>query len=324
MNHRHFLHIISEAIGSPVKNGVIEIPPDMGVGFLRAVQVTDKLNIIIRNYELEFPWRQKPLNRDKKVLLIAFHHILSGGLPSAQITTLEEIHIPANEKISSVIILIHADFLKEMLCYPSDTFDTSYASHISYPTHSSDFSASDSLLQAITSGDQSFFLEELLSPRIQDVAKEMVNAQPPLPLQSLFFRAKAEELIYLLIAELLKRNEPAFGSINIEDAKMIYQVKGKLLATLETAPQMSELTKFAGMSESKLQRLFKQVFGSTIYNYYQCFRMKAAAQLIREEGLSISEAGYRMGFSNLSHFTRLFESHIGVKPKKYAQAKSRE
>jgi len=49
--------------------------------------------------------------------------------------------------------------------------------------------------------------------------------------------------------------------------------------------------------------------------------MKKAAYLIKEENLSVSEAGYRMGFSNLSHFITLFEMHNGIKPKKYSAIK---
>jgi AraC-like DNA-binding protein len=76
------------------------------------------------------------------------------------------------------------------------------------------------------------------------------------------------------------------------------------------------------MSASKLKRLFKQIFGDSIYSYYQIYRMKEAAYLIKQEGLSISDVGYRLGFSNLSHFSRLFETHIGSKPKKYSSART--
>ncbi|MBT2622581.1 helix-turn-helix domain-containing protein [Chryseobacterium sp. ISL-6] len=55
-----------------------------------------------------------------------------------------------------------------------------------------------------------------------------------------------------------------------------------------------------------------------IYDYYQHLRMKEAARLLRDEKLSVSEAGYQMGFENLSHFSRVFEKHIGQKPKKYS------
>ncbi|MBE4948012.1 helix-turn-helix transcriptional regulator [Chryseobacterium culicis] len=72
------------------------------------------------------------------------------------------------------------------------------------------------------------------------------------------------------------------------------------------------------MSVSKLVKLFRQVFGDSIYNYFQTLRMQEAARLLREEQLSVSEAGYQLGFSNLSHFSRIFEKHIGMKPKKYS------
>jgi len=72
------------------------------------------------------------------------------------------------------------------------------------------------------------------------------------------------------------------------------------------------------MSESKMQRLFKQIFGNTIYNYHQFLRVQEAARLIKDEHMSVSEAGYKLNFSNLSYFSRLFEKHIGQKPKKYS------
>jgi AraC-like DNA-binding protein len=82
-------------------------------------------------------------------------------------------------------------------------------------------------------------------------------------------------------------------------------------------PQLNALAKMAGMSETKMKQLFKQVFGDTIYNYYQNERMHEAGFLLKHAGYSVSETGYRLGFSNLSHFSRLFEKHYGVTPKKY-------
>ncbi|WP_299780834.1 helix-turn-helix transcriptional regulator [uncultured Formosa sp.] len=80
------------------------------------------------------------------------------------------------------------------------------------------------------------------------------------------------------------------------------------------------LAQLAGFSESKLKRLFKQIFGNSLYDYYQVFRMKEAARLLKENKLSVSEVGYKIGFSNLSHFSRVFEKHVGLKPKKYSMS----
>jgi AraC-like DNA-binding protein len=88
---------------------------------------------------------------------------------------------------------------------------------------------------------------------------------------------------------------------------------------LSQSSNITELKQIAGMNELKLRKIFTQVFGMGIFDYYQYLRMKEAARLLREEELSVSEAGYRLGFENLGHFTKVFEKHIGKKPKKYIQ-----
>ncbi len=45
--------------------------------------------------------------------------------------------------------------------------------------------------------------------------------------------------------------------------------------------------------------------------------MERAAELLRTGHYTVASVGYQLGFSNLSHFTRLFEKVMGKKPKKY-------
>ena len=222
-------------------------------------------------------------------------------LPSVQIATsgFNNELLPGRRKINSIVITVFSAYLKELLRPESE----------------------NKLLNMIIADDRSFLFEEIISPQIQAVATEIVTSAPLVALQNLFYQVKAEELIYLLFAELLKRERTTLQSLNAADVKKIFEVKDKVLAMIDTPPKLSELVSLCGMSESKLKRLFKQIFGISIYNYYQAFRMKEAAYLIKEENLSVSEAGYRVGFSNLSHFTRLFEMHNGIKPKKYSAIK---
>ena len=71
------------------------------------------------------------------------------------------------------------------------------------------------------------------------------------------------------------------------------------------------------MSAPKLRKLFKQTFGQGVFAYYQAMRMQQAARLLQEKHLSVAEVGYQLGFTNLSHFARVFEQHFGLKLKKY-------
>jgi len=310
---------LAKAIGERQENGVTYIPSTMGTGYIKGFFINPGLRLIVRQYELKDEW---VLDRgigteENKFVVIAFHNIYQSKddiknlllqpssnrkwLPSVQVATtgFNIEHLAANKKINSIVITVSIDYLKDLL-KPK---------------------MGNTLLQMITSGDQPFLFEEIISPQIQEVGAAIVTANPAITLQELYYKIKAEELIYLLFAELLKREDTMLQRLNIADIKKIYEIKDKLLSDIDTPPRLPDLVKLSGMSESKLKRLFKQIFGNSIYNYYQSFRMKKAAYLIKEENLSVSEAGYRLGFSNLSHFTRLFEAHIGIKPKKYSTGK---
>lgn len=309
----------AKAIGGKLENGVTYIPSNMGTGYIKGFIINPGLRLIVRQYELKADW---VLDRgidteENNFVMIAFHNIYQSkddiknlllqplsnrkSLPSIQVATtgFNIEYLPAHKKINSIVITVSVAYLKELL--KPKTGDT--------------------LLQMITSGNQPFLFEEIISPQIQEVGTAIITANPTKELQDLYYKIKAEELIYLLFVELLKREDTTLQRLNIADIKRIYEIRDKLLSAIDIPPRLPELVKLSGMSESKLKRLFKQIFGNSIYNYYQIFRMKKAAYLIKEENLSVSEVGYRLGFSNLSHFTRLFEAHIGVKPKKYSASK---
>lgn len=97
-----------------------------------------------------------------------------------------------------------------------------------------------------------------------------------------------------------------------------YEIQSIVLSDLSTPVKLPELAKRLGMSETKMKALFKQIFGNSIYSYYQTARMQEAAFLLKHSDYAVSEIGYRLGFSNLSHFSRLFKKHYAMTPKKYS------
>ncbi len=159
-----------------------------------------------------------------------------------------------------------------------------------------------------------FCLSDDILRTVNDIAKQ----QQPIRLASYYYKLKAMELIFYLFQSLSKREKYVPRKLNENDIKSIYKVRDKLVSSLHKPSSIAELKQIAGMNELKMRKLFTQVFGMGIYDYYQHLRMKEAARLLRDEKLSVSEVGYQMGFENLSHFTRVFEKHIGKKPKKYS------
>jgi AraC-like DNA-binding protein len=183
-----------------------------------------------------------------------------------------------------------------------------------------DSSEKSTALQSLLQNTQPLLFEQMIYPSLQKIVDEIVTGQIDETFRLFFLRIKAEELICRLLIELEKRDEKHLYPLNSRDIQTIYKVRERILEHPETPPVIKEWAAYANMSPSKLKRLFKQIFGNSIFSYYQEFRMKEAARLLKEGKLSVSDAGYELGFTNLSHFSRVFKEHTGMKPKQYSKS----
>lgn len=165
----------------------------------------------------------------------------------------------------------------------------------------------------------SFLIEEMMTDDILGTINDITKKEEPAALTSYYYKLKTMELLFYLFQSLNKREKSVHQKLSSKDIKAIYSVRDKLISSLDKPSSITMLKQVAGMNELKMRQLFTQVFGMGIYDYYQHSRMKEAARLLRDEKLSVSEVGYQMGFENLSHFSRVFEKHIGKKPKKYSK-----
>ena len=308
-----FLTGFADLLGTEVKNGILVIPDNKGKGYLRGFRLENSINMLVSFYEFNDNilakrfGDQHTLNR----ILFSFNNIFpdadsknkySGDLPSIQIFKGKlniEIFYPARTKFNSIFIGIDSDKLAKMLGLNID----------------------NEIFRNIITSEQSILFEELLSPKIQQVAMEIIQTDVPPSLTDFFFKIKAEELICLTLKELFKRENPTTHLLNQTDVQKIYKVRDTIINDIAAPPVIKELASQIGMSESKFKRLFKQIFGDSLFSYYQKFRMKEAARLLKENKMTVSEVGFKMGFSNLSHFAKVFEEHIGTKPKSFQKIK---
>ena len=161
-------------------------------------------------------------------------------------------------------------------------------------------------------------LDTLLTPELQAVLRQVTAPQPAHVLDAFFHRIKCQELLYWLLRELASRASAPTRPLHPADAAKIFRVREALLATLSQPPNLAELAQTVGLSETTMRQLFRQVFGTSPYQYYQRARLEEAARQLASQ--SVSEVGYGLGFTNLSHFARLFAQQHGLPPKKYQAA----
>lgn len=303
----------AELLGTKVEKNRVVIPEEYGKGYTAAFAFSQNIALLINNHILykKISYKSSDYSLHKNMIFFKFKNIISESeagtpegknkeLPSILISTMglnADIIIPGNTRRAEINIIVDVNYLRELI--PS--------------------SEEVPVVQNILQNKQQLMFEQIVSPALQKVADEIITENMDEPFKLFFYRVKAEELICRLLSELGKREEKRIYPLNVKDIQTLYKVKERMLRNLDTPQTIEELATFAGMSESKLKRLFKQIFGDSVFSYYQSFRMKEAARLLREEKLSVSEVGYRIGYSNLSQFSSMFEQHIGMKPKKYSQ-----
>ncbi len=294
----------------------VAFPAVFGAGSIQRFSLSPSLFVMIHQYTLtaDVRLRRRAQPGDQHIITFSFRNVIRPAalptaarplhqevslLPSVQVSSSDidlDFFFPAGSQINTIIIGIDVTLLTGLIG-PQ---------------------ARNPLIQTLLGTHQSYLYEEIGSLAVQQIATDIMAHSTTDLLLTFYLTINAQALIYQFINELLKRETTVVYPLRDDEGKSLFAVRARLVQDLGQAPGMPALTALAGMSESKLRRLFRQVFGLSLYDYYQRVRMHEAARLLREANLSVSETGYRLGFTNLSHFTRIFAKHLGQKPKQYA------
>ncbi len=79
-----------------------------------------------------------------------------------------------------------------------------------------------------------------------------------------------------------------------------------------------------GMSRTHLHRKMTALTGHSTTEFVRIQRLRRAADLLEEDGVSVSEVCYMVGFSSFSYFIKSFKRQYGINPSEYAQQKRGE
>lgn len=299
---------LAHMLGTKIVGGRLQIPEGSGSGYCAGYIFDDHIRMLIMNYKLneDLVVENPDIDIPGRMILFKFQNIISKTglqvtkMPSVLITTSSmntDTVIPIDTETDAINIEVDADYLNSL-------FGSSEKSPV---------------LQSLLENTQPLLFEQIVHPALQKIIDEIVNEQVNETFALFFLRIKAEELVCRLLMQLEERDEKHLYPLNIRDIQTIYRVREQILEHPEVPPLIANLATTANMSPSKLKRIFRQIFGNSIFSYYQAFRMKEAARLLKEGQLSVSDVGYGLGFTNLSHFSRVFKEHTGMNPKQYSR-----
>lgn len=111
----------------------------------------------------------------------------------------------------------------------------------------------------------------------------------------------------------LEQNHP-------KEAAFMQRINAQIKARLEDENFGTDaLCKAMSMSRTQLFRRMKSLIRQAPAQYIRTMRLQRAKELLETEDLTVSEAAFRTGFQNLSHFTNIFHKKYGILPSAFRQ-----
>ncbi|MGL4909289.1 MAG: helix-turn-helix transcriptional regulator, partial [Bacteroidales bacterium] len=157
---------------------------------------------------------------------------------------------------------------------------------------------------------------ELITSEIKFVLHKLfgLSEKPKIIRENLVY-AYTWELFSLFSEHFFFKRNSNFIRISKHERNKLQEVRLAILDDISTPKTIHELTQIAAMSATKLRLTFKEVYGASIYQFYQRHRMDEAKQLLETGGKSVSDVAYTIGYNHLGYFTATFKKHFGVSPK---------
>lgn len=84
---------------------------------------------------------------------------------------------------------------------------------------------------------------------------------------------------------------------------------------------IAEMQEALNMSKAQLHRKFKAITSQTPGELLRNFRLRRAAQILKQDGENVTQVAYSVGFNNLSYFAKCFKELFGVTPSVFSKKK---
>lgn len=84
---------------------------------------------------------------------------------------------------------------------------------------------------------------------------------------------------------------------------------------------VDDMAEAMGYRRSVFFKKVKLLTGQTPAEYIKNLRMNRAAEMLRDETITVAEVCYKVGISDPHYFTKVFKQQFGLSPKKYQQGK---
>jgi len=151
-----------------------------------------------------------------------------------------------------------------------------------------------------------------ITPQMHNVIYDMRNN----PFKGMMKRSYLEAKIIEMFLLQIESHKPV-RSIDLKRGEQdkVVAAKEYLDENYQRKIRIIDLATTVGTNQQTLKKGFKEMFGTTIFGYYNGLRMDLAKFLLLDGGKNIAEVSDEIGYKNPQHFTVAFKKKFGVLPK---------
>jgi AraC-like DNA-binding protein len=150
-----------------------------------------------------------------------------------------------------------------------------------------------------------------ITPSMEEIIGQILSCPDQGATRRKYLEHRALELVFLHLQGI---GQP---QINQFDRDSICQAASILRNQLTHPPTVEVLAREVCSNRLKLNQGFRQVYGTTPFNYLRDCRLMTARRLLMMSDLSVSEVAAIVGYTCRSKFAIAFRKEIGINPKAY-------
>lgn len=148
----------------------------------------------------------------------------------------------------------------------------------------------------------------------QAIAQKIVNSPPfANPLERLQWETQCISLIIEAFSSLEQLAQQQ-NKVSLRGLNRVQQVRDWLESGEADHLSTSELARLVNMSQSTLQRRFRESYNITVFEYLRHCRLKRAMLALQKEGISIDQAAAIAGYTSPANFATALRRTFHITP----------
>jgi len=156
-----------------------------------------------------------------------------------------------------------------------------------------------------------------LSPRVAAIAEQIVRPPALAPmLQHIYLESRALELAGEALGTLCQAAPAASAQALLPREHQRLRELHALLASGQADEwSLDAIARHAGVNANTLQRQFRSVYGTTVFEHLRECRLQRARQALEHDGITVGQAALVAGYTSAANFATAYRRRFGLPPK---------